>query len=78
MTASAAASLRAGPPLWGSGAHIPVRRFRATQRSIVGSLTLYRLAAAGILHSLLSTLATTRSRRSFEYAFIPPIMPSIC
>jgi hypothetical protein len=43
---------------------------------MLGSLTLYRLAASGILHSPLSTLATTRSRRSVEYAFIPLIMPS--
>jgi hypothetical protein len=68
--------LRGGPPAYGSGAHVPVRRFRATQRSMVGSLTLYRLAAAGILHSPLSTLNVTRSRRSMEYAFIPLIMPS--
>jgi hypothetical protein len=42
----------------------------------VGSLTLYRLAAAGILHSPLSTLDITRSLRSMEYAFMPLIMPS--
>ena len=76
MTASADANVRAGPPACGSGAQVPINRFRANQRSIVGSLTLYRLAAAGILHSPLSTLATTRSRRSIEYAFIPLIMPS--
>jgi len=56
-----------------NGAQLPVDRFRANQRSIEGSLTLYRLAASGILHS---TLAITRSRRSIEYAFIPSIMPS--
>ena len=76
MTASALANLRVGPPAYGSGAHVPMERFRANQRSMVGSLTLYRLAAAGILHSPLSTLATARSRRSTEYAFIPLIMPS--
>jgi len=77
MTAAALANLRDGPPLCGSAAQLPVVRFRANQRSIDGSLTLYRRAAAGILHSPLSTLAITRSRRSIEYAFIPPIMPSI-
>jgi hypothetical protein len=45
MTASAVTNLRDGPPAYGSGAHVPVRRFRANQRSMVGSLTLYRLAA---------------------------------
>jgi hypothetical protein len=76
MTDSAAANLRGTPPARGNGAQLPVFRFRATQRSMLGSLTLYRRAAAGILHSPLSTLATTRSRRSVEYAFMPPIMPS--
>jgi len=76
ITASAVANLRGGPPAYGSGAHVPVRRFRPNQRSMLGSLTWYRLAAAGILYSPLSTLASTRSRRSFEYAFIPLIMPS--
>jgi hypothetical protein len=77
-TASAPANLRAGPPVWGNGAHRPVLRFRETQRSIVGSLPWYRLPAAGILHSPRSTLATIRSRTSTEYAFKPPIGPSIC
>jgi len=76
MTASALANLRGTPPAWGNDAHCPVDRCRANQRSIDGSLTLYRLAASEILHSPLSTLEITRSRRSFEYAFIPPIMPS--
>ncbi len=76
IPASTAASLRGTPPAWGSGALLPVLRFRANQRSREGSLTLYRRAAAGILHSPLSTLAITRSRRSVEYAFMPPIMPS--
>ncbi len=76
MTASALANLRGTPPAWGNGAQLPVDRFRANQRSMVGSLTLYRLAAPGILHSPLSILETTRSRRSIEYACIPPIMPS--
>ena len=73
---SAWANLRAGPPACGNGAQLPVFRYLANQRSMVGSLTLYRRAACGMLHSLLSTLATTRSRRSVEYAFIPTIMPS--
>ena len=77
MAASALTNWRDGPPLWGSAAQLPVVRFRANQRSIEGSLTLYRRAASGILHSPLSTLANTRSRRSIEYAFIPLIMPSI-
>ena len=76
ITASTTASLRGTPPAWGSGALLPVVRFRANQRSIDGSLILYRRAAAGILHSPFSILATTRSRRSVEYAFISPIMPS--
>jgi hypothetical protein len=76
MAASAVANLRVGPPACGNGAQVPVFRWRANQRSIDGSLTLYRRAASGILHSPLSTLAITRARRSVEYAFIPPIMPS--
>jgi len=62
----AAANLRGTPPAWGSGAQLSVARFRANQRSTDGSLILYRLAASGILHSPLSTLNTTRSRRSVE------------
>jgi hypothetical protein len=73
---SAGANWRDGPPAYGKGAQLPLFRYRATQRSMDGSLTLYRRAASGILHSPLSTLATTRSRRSVEYAFIPHIMPS--
>ena len=76
MATSALANLRDGPPACGSAAQVPISRWRANQRSMEGSLTLYRLAACGMLHSPLSTLATTRSRRSFEYAFILPIMPS--
>ena len=76
MTVSAAANLRTTPPAWGNGAQLPVARCRANQRSIDGSLTLYRRAASGILLSPLSTVLTTRSRRSVEYAFIPSIMPS--
>ena len=66
MAASAVASLRAGPPACGNGAQLPVFRYWANQRSIDGSLTLYRRAASGILLSPLSTLAITRSRRSVE------------
>lgn len=77
ISAWALANLRAGPPAWGSGAQLPVFRYFANQRSMVGSLTLYRRAACGMLHSPLSTLATIRSRRSVEYALIPTIMPSI-
>jgi hypothetical protein len=76
ITASAAANLRDGPPACANGATSPVLRFRANHRSIVGSLTLYRRAAAGMLHSPFSTLATTRSRRSIEYARIPLFIPS--
>jgi len=76
MAASAVANLRAGPPAWGSGAQLPVFRYFANQRSRDGSLTLYRLAACGMLHSPLSTLSIARSRRSLEYAFMPLIMPS--
>ena len=76
MTVSAAANLRATPPAWGNGAQLPVARCRASQRSIDGSLTLYRRAASGILQSPLSTAFTIRWRRSVEYAFIPSIMPS--
>jgi len=66
MTASAVAKVRGAPPAWGSGAQLPVARFRANQRSTDGSLTWYRLAAAGIVHFPRSTLETTRSRRSVE------------
>jgi hypothetical protein len=76
IAASAVANLRAGPPAWGRGAQLPVFRYCANQRSRLGWLTLYRLAACGMLHSPLSTLSIARSRRSGEYAFIPPIMPS--
>src|SRR5512133_402496 len=76
MAPSAGANLRAGPPAYGNGAQLPVFRYRPNQRSSEGSLTLYRCAASGILHSPLSTLFTARSRRSIEYAFMLPIMPS--
>jgi hypothetical protein len=39
ISVSAAANLRTTPPAWGSGAQLPVARCRASQRSIVGSLT---------------------------------------
>jgi hypothetical protein len=77
MTAWAEANLRAGPPACGRGAQLPVARFRANHRSIEGSLTWYRCAAAEIVQLWRSILETTRSRRSVEYGFIPPIMPSI-
>jgi hypothetical protein len=70
MAASTVANLCDVPRTWDSEAQLSVFRCRANQRSIDGLLTLYRLAAYGVL---LSTLSITRSRK---YAFIPPIMPS--
>jgi hypothetical protein len=73
MASLAVANLRAGPPAWGRGAHLPVFRWRANQRSNYSSLTLYRRAASGMLHSLLPTLSIARSGRSVEYTFMPKL-----
>jgi hypothetical protein len=65
-TVSADAKTRFGPPAWGKGAHVPLRRWRANQRSTDGMLTANRSAASGIVQSPVSTLWTTRSRKSVE------------
>jgi hypothetical protein len=69
--ASSPAVFTAAGPGTGRRAKPPVSRFSRTHRSIVGTDTSKR-AATSSRGRPASTARTTRSRRSSEYAFMPP------